>query len=479
MASLFPRRTSGRRGAASVLALITVLGIAGICTAILAVDLRQRTEQRSFGERTQALYFAESGVNAAVAQIAAGTDEPALGTQQAPTTRAGGSYWGDVDDNGDGTFVITTTGTAGRESARIEAVVEESSPDATSWAMYAGNASKDPSYTLKIGGTLLSTDHVHGDVYSGGNVRVFGGASISGDARAGGAIVGADGLANRALPPLDFASMQYATHHDYDVKSLFTGASYALGNGGVAMGFAHQVPATNPAHVFRRNPSDRALFTAFTAKDDYFLEDPHETWGLAQVLGAPYDVSIPAAANGKTYYVDGNLWSLNVPMALPTAKFRIKGGGATGTRVTFVVKGNIYFSDNFSYDDAAKDGVAFVAIKDPSVADSGNVYIGGTVPQLGTCTSLDAFVYAEGSIRENNLVSTGVGPLLGPLTVRGNLVAREKIQVYDELLVLHSQLTVNFDDRLSTGALTLPGIPGRSPDDVTYEVVSWRLLGGP
>lgn len=478
MASLFPRRTSRRRGAASLLALVTVLGIAGMCTAVLAVDLRKRTEQRSFGERTQALYFADAGVNSAVAALAAG-EVASLGSEQAPVTRAGGSYWGAVTNNGDETFTIRASGSAGLERVGVEAVVEAQSPDPTGWAVYAGNAANDPAYALKIGGTLLSTDHVEGNVYSGGNVQLFGGAAISGDTRAGGEIVGTDGLSNRALPPVDFASMDYATNHDYDVKALFAAASYGLGAGGLAMGSAWQVPATNAAHIFRKNPSDRALFTAFTPKDDYFLEDPHEAWGLAQVLGAPYDVSIPAAANGKVYYIDGNLWSLNVPMVLPTAKFRLKGGGAGGTQVTFVVKGNIYFSDNFTYNDSVRDGVAFVAIKDPLVADSGNVYFGGTVPQLGTCSSIDGYVFAEGSIRENNLVTTGIGPLLGPLAVNGSLVAREKIEVYDELLVLHSQLTVDYDDRLSTGALDLPGIPGRSVEDVSFQIVSWRVVAAP
>lgn len=478
MPFLFPRRTSDRRGAASVLALVTVVGIAGLCTSILAVNLRRRTEQRSFSERTQALYFADAGVSSAVAALATEI-EPDLGTAEEPTQRSGGSFFGDVTDNGDDTFTVRSNGTAGREQVGVEAIVERLSPDASGWALFAGNAASDPSYTLKIGGTLLSTDNVLGNVYSGGNLRLFGNATISGDSRAGGLIVGTTGLAGRPLPAPDFAAMNYAVNHDYDVKALFTSASYGLGGGGLTMGFAHQLPATSPAHIFRKNPSDRLLFTAFTAKDDYFLEDPHEPWGLAQVLGAPYDVSIPASANNKVYYVDGNLWTLNVPMVLPAAKFRIKGGGATGTHVTFVVKGNVYFSENFNYNDAAKDGIAFVAIKDPAVADSGNVYIGGTVPQLGTCSSIDGYVYAEGSIRENNLVSTGVGSLLGPITVRGNLVAREKITVYDELLILHSQLTVNFDPRLSTGALTLPGIPGRSAADVSYDVVSWRLVPVP
>lgn len=478
MPSLFPRRMSERQGSASVLALVTVLGVAGICTAILAVDLRRRTEQRSYGERTQALYFADAGVNTAVAALVAGST-PDLGSSQSPTERAGGAFWGEVVDNTDGTFTIDSNGASGIERVRVEAVVERLTPDPTGWAMFAGNASGDASYALKIGGTLLSKDSVNGDVYSGGNVQLFGGATISGDARAGGELVGVGGLANRPLPAPNFAAMNYATSSDYNVKALFAAATYGLGAGGLAMGMAWQLPATNAAHVFRKNPSDRALFTAFTPKDDYFLEDPHEPWGLAQVLGAPYNVSIPPAANGKVYYIDGNLWSLNVPMVLPTSNFRIRGGGAGGTRVTFVVKGNIYFSDNIVYGDPALDGVAFVAVKDPAVTDSGNVYIGGTIPQLGTCSSIDGFVFAEGNIRENNLVSTGIGPLLGPITVRGNLVAREKIQVYDELLILHSKLAVQFDNRLSTGALTLPGIPGRSAADATYELVSWRLVGSP
>ena len=43
-------------------------------------------------------------------------------------------------------------------------------------------------------------------------------------------------------------------------------------------------------------------------------------------------------------------------------------------KVTFVVKGNIYFSDNILYQDSAQDGVAFVSIKDENVKDSGNIF---------------------------------------------------------------------------------------------------------
>jgi len=42
--------------------------------------------------------------------------------------------------------------------------------------------------------------------------------------------------------------------------------------------------------------------------------------------------------------------------------------------------------------------------------------------------------------------------------------------------VIHSKLTVNFDDRVSTGALVLPGLPGTDGGTAGFRIVSWREL---
>jgi hypothetical protein len=76
-------------------------------------------------------------------------------------------------------------------------------------------------------------------------------------------------------------------------------------------------------------------------------------------------------------------------------------------------------------------------------------------------------------------VSTGVGNLLGPITVRGEMLAREHIRVFDRFVVLHSQLTVHHDRRLMDGVLDLAGIPGRRASGTEFDVVSWRIVSPP
>jgi hypothetical protein len=78
------------------------------------------------------------------------------------------------------------------------------------------------------------------------------------------------------------------------------------------------------------------------------------------------------------FFIDGNLWIHNYQTM--SLKFAHKDAG--GVQVTFVVKGNIYISDNVFYSNDRTDGVAFIAMKDAKVADSGNVYFGD--PSFGT-----------------------------------------------------------------------------------------------
>ena len=44
----------------------------------------------------------------------------------------------------------------------------------------------------------------------------------------------------------------------------------------------------------------------------------------------------------------------------------------------------------------------------------------------------------------------------------------------------HSKLTVDFDDRVSTGALEMPGLPGvEEPGPSGYRILSWRSVAWP
>jgi len=181
------------------------------------------------------------------------------------------------------------------------------------------------------------------------------------------------------------------------------------------------------------------------------------------------------------------------------------------------VKGNVYLTDNLMYDQAAKltgrkDALAIIAIKDPELANmsasdlvnekspfynqggmatkteqeridyardynkingSGNIFFGD--PGGGTTERFESFMYAENNFYDNNL-GGGAGTL--ETNIYGNMTAGNQIQINRN----HSQgewkpLKVQFDNRLKTGQVTLPGLP-ESPGAIneSWKVVSWRQV---
>ena len=137
-------------------------------------------------------------------------------------------------------------------------------------------------------------------------------------------------------------------------------------------------------------------------------------------------------------------------------------------RVTLVVRGNIYISDNIMYQGNRQDGLALVAMKDPSVTDSGNIYFGD--PSFGTLERMDAFMYAENNFQDNNLSATGSAKV----TVNGNMTAGNQVRINRDFGDQHSKLTVNFDERLGSGSLSLPGLPKQRGGDLSWSVRGWR-----
>src|SRR6185436_13980857 len=133
--------------------------------------------------------------------------------------------------------------------------------------------------------------------------------------------------------------------------------------------------------------------------------------------------------------------------------FKINHNEPNGVQVTFVTKGNIYFSDNVFYQNTKQDGIAFIAMKDSAVADSGNIYFGD--PQFGTLEQMHAFMYAENNFIDKNLSATGSAKV----TVYGNMTAGNKVDIQRDYGKQHSKLTVNYDGRISMGDLEMPGIP--------------------
>jgi hypothetical protein len=454
-------RHDPQRGSAAVVALVAVTVLVGLCGAMLMIASRSNSEGGAAVDRHQATAVAQAGMAQALARVAGG-DTSSLGSAEDPLPFGGGTYWVEIPpvDASAESLVVRAHADVRGEQETLEALLSGNGSDIYDHALFAGNSSNDPRYTMRLGGSGAQADLVNGDVYSGGSVAITGTASVNGTIRAQDDITGGSGETNVTQPIPDIAAMDYPNTADFKVASMFGSATYksndALG------GKAWQVPESNPAHIFRKNPSDRATDINATAKNDYFLEDPYESVSTSSnvTLGSASTITLSgvsgepgASGNHKVYYIDGNLWIHNRNIF----SFAIKHNEANGIQVTFVANGNIYFSDNVLYDDTGEDGVAFIAMKDSRVADSGNIYFGD--PVFGTLEQMHAFMYAENNFIDKNLSATGSAKV----TVFGNMTAGNKVDIQRDSNGQHSKLTVNYDGRISGGDLDMPGLP-RSND---------------
>jgi hypothetical protein len=269
-------------------------------------------------------------------------------------------------------------------------------------------------------------------------------------------------------------------NHDVNVASAFaSGGDATWGYNGHQGGRAWQItdPA-NPAHIFRKNPDDRLTERQDMAngKDDYFLEDPTHASGSDP---NPIYFTEDSQFVDVVYYVDGNLWvhgKNHMSYRFYSNRSASSGGsGATHMRATFVVKGNIFFSDNIRLRNPSQDAAAFIAIRDPAVEDSGNVYIGD--PRYGTVEDLNCFLYAENNFYDLNLNASGSKHF----AINGNMTAGNQVVInrdYEEDgETYHSRMDLTLDSRLKTGSLELEGLPEVADDlDRPNEIVYWRVI---
>ncbi|HVS18872.1 MAG TPA: pilus assembly PilX N-terminal domain-containing protein [Planctomycetota bacterium] len=471
----------GRRGGALVLVLIGVVMLAGLSLALMGVTVENEQEGESSTAHIRSLYAAEAGVAQAVAALNTGVMDTSgknavlmsWGSENAPIDLESGRYWTDANYDGDSMVTVQSFGAAGGRARGIEVVLVRNLSPIYMNAIFAGNSSGDPAYDLKFGGKGSQADQIQGDVYSGGNIVVDGEAKLYDDIRAQGTITGDTGETGVYIAPPDLASMKYEVNHDVNVAANFGAATY---KSNVMGGKAWQMPESDPAHIFRKNPSDRTADTSKTAKDDYFLEDPYETVKSSPTVTSSSGTHITLSGqdgnpgpdgSNLVYYIDGNLWIHNPNIF----SFTMWGQVSETVRATFVVKGNVYISDNIFYSDQNKDAVAFIALKDDSEPDSGNIYFGD--PSFGTLEHMEAFMFAENNFFDNNLNSSGSARV----TVRGNMTAGNQVKITRDWGSQHSKLTVQYDDRLATGAVSLPGLPGAGAGGRPWVVATWREIG--
>lgn len=468
-------RNRRRRGGALLIALIATMVCAGLAAALMSVGAASKNEHAASTGRMQALYVAEAGLSAGIDAIRSGALAP-LGDSLNPVPFSNGAYWGTAIDNGDDTLTLTVFGTSRNDSRGLEAVLLKKSESIYSSALFAGNSSGDPAYNMTFGGVGAQGDRVNGNVYSGGNITRTGDAVLNGSVRATGALSGAVGQTGITQPIPNLAGMNYAVNNGVDVAAAF--ASATMQSSASYGGSAWQLPESNPAHIFRKNPSDRASNTSTTTKDDYFLEDVYEPMNTSTAItpaaGAHITISGVGGepgpnGNDLVYYIDGNLWVHN----RSAYSFTLWNSTGEPVKVTFVVRGNIYISDNIFYQDSVHSGLALIAMKDSGVADSGNIYFGD--PVFGTLEYMSAFMYAENNFYDTNLSASGSAQV----TVHGNMTAGNQVKIKRDFGSQHSKLTVDFDSRVWDGDLTLPGLPTVSGSGPTFSVASWREVPVP
>ena len=341
------------------------------------------------------------------------------------------------------------------EHEAMEALLTSESMDIYDHALFAGNSSKDALYKLKLGGSGVQADAAtsqrrlrRGDRHG----------AVGGTIRAEDDITEPPGETG-VFQPTRPAVMDYPNTADFKVADLFHGG----GTSPTRWAAAPTSCRRRARPIFRENPSDRATDINATVKNDYFLEDPYEP--VHADSGSTGKDCCPITLSGlggkpgvngnhKVYYIDGNLWIHNKNVF----SFQIQHNEPNGIQVTFVVKGNIYFSDNVFYKNTQEDGIAFIAMKDSKVTDSGNIYFGD--PVFGTLEQMHAFMYAENNFIDKNLSATGSATV----SVFGNMTAGNKVDIQRDYGKQHSKLTVNYDGRISHGDLKMPGIPHTDED---------------
>jgi type II secretory pathway pseudopilin PulG len=474
-----------------------------------------------------------------------------------------------VDNDGDGAVddafeagfqQFVSQGTFAGVRRRLQVVITKT-PGGVFWnAIFAGNSSGDGAYSLYFGGPLpVDRDSIKGDVYSGGGIRHTGYGQLLNTPGSGPSSqvmyqnpAGLDTAGSAQNPPpnyvagnqpgLDITAMRYEARANdpignpnyVNVKNeLLTKGSQGFIAGQSAYnqgnGRALQINDVNePAHMFRMNPSDngvqdRNTSTARlnTAKDDFYLEDPTHSaargtpMGTWDNSGTPDNswvgsdggmrVEVSPTGNNKVYYVDGNLWV----HSSPTYTYQFKHSDPNGMRITFVVKGNIYLSDNLLYQRGTfwNDALAMIAIKDPNYVNatpqdfmpggarytggnptlqqaeaqardfnaingSGNIFFGD--PAYGTTERFESFMYAENNFYDNNLGAGGTAKT----NIFGNMTAGNHVQIQRDTSGVganYKPLEVQFDERIRTGTATPPGLPPTPQTSGSdWTIASWR-----
>lgn len=127
----YRRSSARRRGAALLYTMILALAMAGLCVALLGMNIGTGRERVHTRTQHQSFYAAEAGLSDAYMQLSAGllavtADTPAyVGSEDAPVALGTISYWVEVREVNSRAYSIAATGIDGRSQHRLELVLSE------------------------------------------------------------------------------------------------------------------------------------------------------------------------------------------------------------------------------------------------------------------------------------------------------------------------------------------------------------------
>ncbi len=502
-------RRAAQQGSALLLGTIVTIVIVALSAAYVTVSQSSARSTAHNQFALQALYTAEAGAAACIRSLMEGRSGVTSGSF------GGGQFdirftfrdlsGGPLTDPFEASFIqMDVTGTYADAARRIQVILARQKGGPWYFAIYAGNSSGDRDYDLTFGGRRYNnrndqSDKVWGDVYSGGDIVTTGDAQLMNlKGNAGSDLIMYNGAydhgSSQSYPEDDTLKQGSMNNPDleamrYEERArsgdpLFVDVADQLGrygamgrasdqdrkssdDGGIALQIAD--PAIE-SHIFRLNPDNRTSLTAGTAKNDYFLEDPTEPIRVDPNINGQdaYKIRLSPSGNERIYFIDGNLW-LN---HLDSYSSKFKYPERDGIKVTFVVKGNLYLGDNLYYNNINKDAVAFIALKDPAVEDSGNIYFGD--PIYGTTERFESFLYAENNFYDNNIGRSGSMST----DIFGNMTAGNQVRIRRNLQNgQYAKLTVKFDERIKTGEAVPPGLPDTpTAGDGQWTLAAWRRM---
>ncbi len=361
--------------------------------------------------------------------------------------------------------------------------------------------------TQKGSRSVKRGDTVKGDIYTHGDVSLGAGATLDGDINTTGTAFGVPDQGrvnnlNKPWPLPDLKGMNHAKVAQVDVAKEFKTAPTmtrpntgpeSLSTSEMATSVTTVKDPTSRASIFAKGVLTDHGKVKSTTNDNFFLGDWHSSKdGQA--------ITITPAQNNKIYYIDGNMWVETNGLGP-----KISTTDGSPVSVTFVVKGNLYFADQFRTTNPKKDGVMFIAMADgesftdlngnsqydagePILDDdgdgvyegnaegSGNVFWGD--PNAGPLGTVDGFIYAENNFDDYALDNNGTPQ---PFTINGFMQAGNQVRINRSVAGgSYSGMTVNYDARIRDGSLTLPGMPETGDDgpvvDPRPKVLAWELV---